>query len=350
MAKLKKDLGFIDVFAISAGAMISSGLFVLPGLAYKEAGPAMVLGYALAGLLYLPAMLNYAELSTAMPRAGGSYFYIDRSMGPILGAIGGISLWLSIILKSVFALVGIGAFSTLIFPGFTDLHIKLISLAFLLIFLLLNVKGVKEAGKMQIIMVAGLLTILTVYIVEGFLYIEPEYFKPFVPFGRVSIVSTAAFVYISFAGLTIIAEMGEEIKNPGKNIPLGMFAAYIVIMTVYLLSVLVTTGLVPPEKLAGSLTPLAQGAEIAIGETGMVFISIAALMAFATTANAGIMAASRVPVSMSRDDHLPEFLQHIHPKFKTPVTSILITSSVMAAIIILAVSYTHLTLPTIYSV
>ena len=90
----------LGVFSIASGAMISSGLFVLPGLAYEIAGPAMILSYALASLLMIPTLLAKVEMSTAMPRSGGSYFFIERSMGPLFGTIAGFTHWLSIGLKS----------------------------------------------------------------------------------------------------------------------------------------------------------------------------------------------------------------------------------------------------------
>ncbi len=113
---LKKDLGLAGVFCIATGAMISSGLFVLPGIAFAKAGPAMILAYLLAGVLVVPAMFSKAELATAMPKAGGSYFYIERSMGALPGTMAGLANWFSLALKSAFALVGIGAFASLIRP------------------------------------------------------------------------------------------------------------------------------------------------------------------------------------------------------------------------------------------
>ena len=113
---LKRKLGFWDVFCIAAGAMISSGLFVLPGQAFRQCGPAVVLAYALAALMVVPALLSKAELATAMPRSGGSYFFVERSMGALPGTLAGLANWLSIALKSAFAMIGIGAFARLIWP------------------------------------------------------------------------------------------------------------------------------------------------------------------------------------------------------------------------------------------
>ena len=112
--KLKKELGLLDIFCIASGAMISSGLFILPGIASAKTGPSLFLSYIIASLLALPALLSKAELATAMPKAGGDYFFITRSMGPSIGTIGGVASWFSLSLKSAFALVGMGAYAALI--------------------------------------------------------------------------------------------------------------------------------------------------------------------------------------------------------------------------------------------
>ena len=107
---LRKDLGTKEVFAIAAGAMISSGLFVLPAVAFAKSGPAVVVAYILAALAVIPAMFCKAELATAMPRSGGDYFFVARSFGGLFGLFTGFAGWFSLSLKSSFALVGMAAF------------------------------------------------------------------------------------------------------------------------------------------------------------------------------------------------------------------------------------------------
>jgi APA family basic amino acid/polyamine antiporter len=107
---LERDLGLYATVTISMGAMIGSGIFVLPALGLKKAGPAVILAYILAGLVVLPAALSKAEMATAMPESGGTYLYIDRAMGPLAGTIAGIGAWFSLVFKSSFALVGLGAY------------------------------------------------------------------------------------------------------------------------------------------------------------------------------------------------------------------------------------------------
>ncbi len=331
---LKKELNLLGVFSISTGAMISSGLFVLPGLAYAVAGPAMILAYILAALLIIPSMLAKAELSTAMPKAGGTYFFIDRSLGPVLGIFGGFANWFSLSLKSAFALVGIGAFAILIKPDITSIEIKTIAVAACVLFTILNLLSVKITGRIQTVLVFVLLMILVLYIGKGFILTHPDRYVPFMPNGFWSVISTAGLVFVSFGGLTKIASVAEEIKNPSRNIPLGMLLSFSVVTLFYILAVGVTIGIVDGSELSGSLIPLSLGASGIMGSVGVIILSIAAITAFITTANAGIMASSRTPLAMSRDQLLPGFFANIHPRRKTPYVSILITSGFMIAVIL----------------
>ena len=164
---LKKQLGLMDVFSIAAGAMISSGLFVLPGLAFAKAGPAVVVSYLLAGLLMIPSVLAKAELATAMPKSGGSYFFIERSLGALPGTFAGFASWLSIALKSSFALVGLGTLGMLLFPGHGEWIIKVIALSACAFFAVLNGLSVKGSGRLQSVLVVGLLIALAVYLAVG---------------------------------------------------------------------------------------------------------------------------------------------------------------------------------------
>ncbi|MBU4484610.1 APC family permease, partial [bacterium] len=298
---LKKDLGLLGVFCISSGAMISSGLFILPGLAFMKAGPGMLFSYLLASILVVPAVLSKAELATAMPKAGGTYFFIDRTFGPAFGTLGGISNWFSIGLKSAFALMGIGEFAILFNPNITAFHVKLIACACCILFVLINIRGVGHAGKAQVAMVLGLIGVLIFYIIVGLPHIEMANFTPLVPHGMVSIIGTAGFVFISYGGLTKTASVAEEVRNPGRNIPLGMLLSLIVVSALYALVIFVTIGILDGNTLSNTLTPLSEGARVILGMPGVIILSIAAMLAFITTANAGIMSTSRIPLAMSRD-------------------------------------------------
>lgn len=323
--ELKKQLGLLDVFCIASGAMISSGLFVLPGIASAGVGPALFLSYIIASLISIPTILSKAELVTAMPKAGGDYFYISRSMGYAVGTVGGLSSWFSLSLKSVFALIGMAAYLELVAP----IPIKPVALVLCLFFVFLNILGVKEAARAQNFLVLGLLALLIFYISIGFLHIHIGSYVPFAPFGLGSIFAAAGMVFISYGGVTKIASVAEEVKNPARNVPLGMLLSLIIVGVIYALVVFVTTGLVPAEKLHSSLTPISQGAHTFLGFPGEMIMVVAAFLAFISTANAGIISSSRYPMAMSRDGLLPKFITGINKRFSTPHYSIGITGLFM---------------------
>jgi len=332
--KLKKELGLFDIFTIASGAMISSGLFILPALAYAKTGPAVVFSYILAGILVLPAILSKAELATAMPKAGGVYFFIERSMGAPMGTIGGMASWFSLSFKSAFALVGIGIFATLLNPGITEMQIKVIAVGCCLFFMFVNIIGVKHTGRFQIALVCSLIAILLFYVFEGSLSVQPQRYIPFMPFGLGSVIATAGLVFISFGGVTKIACVAEETKNPGRNIPLGMFLAFGIVMILYVAVISITVGLLDSAELSNSLAPISLGASALMGNWGGVILAFAALLAFVSTANAGILTASRDTLAMSRDHILPKFFQQINVRTKTPHISILFTTAFMITIIL----------------
>jgi amino acid transporter/mannitol/fructose-specific phosphotransferase system IIA component (Ntr-type) len=328
---VEKKLTFIDVFCVATGAMISSGLFILPGLAFGKAGPAAILSYALAAILCIPTALSKAELTTAMPKAGGDYFYVMRGFGPLFGSIAGISAWFSLSLKSAFALLGMGAYLSV----FTHLPLVVVACLCCVFFIVINLLGVKEAAVFQVVLVLGLLTILLSYVFLGIKDVNPGNFTPFIRGDLNSILTTASFVFISYGGLTKIAALAEEIKNPGKNIPLGLMVSLAVICIIYTAVVYITVGVMNPDSLEVTLTPISDGASVVGGRVLEIVVSVAAFLAFISTANAGIMTASRYPLGMSRDKLLPDVLQKISSRFGTPYVAILFTGLFMLAVILL---------------
>ena len=332
---LEKDLGLLDVFCIAAGAMISSGLFVLPGIAFAKAGPAIIVAYFLAALLVVPALFAKAELAKAMPKSGGTYFFIERSMGPLLGTVAGLLTWVSLALKAAFALIGIGALALLLAPGIGESGLKLVAIAACLCFAVLNCVSVKGTGKAQVIFVLGLLAVIGAYVVKGVGGVEPARYAPFMPFGWQSMFAVTGMVFVSFGGLTKVASVAEEVRRPGRNLPLGMFLAFAIVSVLYIVVVFVTVGTVDGQRLAGSLAPIALGAETSMGFAGRAIIGLGAFLAFASTANAGMLASSRSPMAMSRDGLLPAALSRTNKRFGTPHIAVAFTAAFMVLVIAL---------------
>jgi amino acid transporter/mannitol/fructose-specific phosphotransferase system IIA component (Ntr-type) len=335
-ARLRKELGLFDVFAISTGAMFSSGFFLLPGLAAAEAGPSVVLAYFIAALLILPAMLCMAELSTAMPRSGGAYYFLDRSLGPVVGTIGGIGTWIALILKSAFALIGMGAYLGLFF----DVPIQTLAVGLTILFTLVNLVGAKESSRLQGMLVVVLLGVLLFFLVQGFFEVlslgfgevTRTQFTPFLPFGLEGLAATVGLVFVSYAGLTKVASVAEEVRNPDRNIPLGMTLSLIVATVSYVAGVFVIVAVLEPSALREDLTPVATAAEAFFdwlpGITGLILVVAAAIAAFASTGNAGIMSASRYLFAMARDHVIwPGFAEV--GRFRTPTAALALTALVM---------------------
>jgi amino acid transporter/mannitol/fructose-specific phosphotransferase system IIA component (Ntr-type) len=330
-AGIKRQLGFLDVFSITAGAMISSGLFILPGIAYTYTGPALVFSYLIAGIATLSGMLSTIEIVTAMPMAGGNYFFIARTMGPAVGTVAGILSWFSLALKSSFALAGLSIFLVMVVDWNYQIAASVICIAFIGV----NIIGSRETGKLQIVLVALLLALMLFYVGWGSTRVQGVNILPFAPNGWLPVFSTAGLIFISYGGLMQVASVAEEIRNPGRVIPQAMIAAFLVIVLVYILMIFVTAGVLSPGELSGSLTPITTGAAAFMGRTGTAIMTAAAILAFVSTANAGIMTASRYLFSLSRDNLLPEFFGTMNARFETPHRAVIATGIVIVATLFL---------------
>lgn len=337
---LKRELEGIDVFSIASGAMISSGLFVLPAIAYKVGGSSILLAYFIAGLMMLPALLSQLELSSAIPKAGGTYFFTERILGTAAGVVAGFANWFSISLKSAFSLVGIGVFASLFVPNITDWQIKLIALAACAVFTAFNLISVKSSSKLENLLVFFLLAILVQFFILGYRVVDFTRIQSIFKTDFHTLLSVTGMVFISYGGLTNIAAISGEVKNPQKNVVAGGIAAFVIVQILYLTTILIVIGVLPPDMLIHSHMPIADTAYqfapgTPMGITQKILASAAALLAFITTANAGIMTASRQPMAMSFDGLLPKSFSKISAKNKTPYVSILFTSGFMAVIILL---------------
>ena len=330
MKTLERRLGLGSVIGISVGAMLGSGLFVLPGLAAAKTGASVWLAYLVAGLCVLPAALSKSELATAMPVAGGTYYYVDRSFGPLISTITGLGLWLALLLKSAFALVGFGAYLSV----FTDAPVVPIGLALLVLIVGLNVVGVRKVGKAQAWVVT--VSVIALVLAFGLSLVTADLRLLENPFshGAVGFVNTVSFVYISYAGVTKVAAIAEEVEDPNRNLPLGILLS---LGGVSILYVGVTFGLVanvPLDQLAGDLRPIhTMVKEIAGAELGIV-AAVIGVVTMVSMANAGLLASSRFPFAMGRDDLLPRALAKVSARFMTPVVSIIVTGAVMGIAIV----------------
>lgn len=329
MKELERDLGLLSVLAISIGAMVGSGIFILPALALEIAGPAVILAYGLAGLIVIPAALSKSEMATAMPEAGGTYIYIERSMGPLLGTLAGVGTWFSLSFKGALALVGGVPYLLLLF----NLPLKPVALGLATVLILINILGVKQTGRLQVVIVVVMLVALGWFIAGSTLSIQSVNYSGFLDSGITGVLAATGLVFVSYAGVTKVASVAEEVEKPGRNIPLGILGSLAFTTILYVAIVIVLVGVTDPGSVAGSLTPMAVAANSTLGGIGVIIIILAAILALVSTANAGILSSSRYPFAMSRDNLVPESFSEVNNRFGTPVTSITITGIVLLILI-----------------
>jgi amino acid transporter len=342
---LERKLGLFSVVIISLSAMIGSGLFVLPALAMLEMGGGshplggVWLAYLVAALLVLPGAISKSELSTAMPASGGSYVYVERTFGPLVGTIAGLGLWANFMLKSAFALIGFKAYLWVIEDIIgIDIDLELASMALLVLIVGINILGVKRIKKIQtpIVMFSTLyLLALCVYAVAT-QELDWSVVTSEDSFGNWSdIASTSAFVFVSYAGVTKIAAVGGEIKDPARNMPYGILLSLLFGCILYVSVTMVMTVTVTPTDYMGGdhgarEDPIYIFAEAVGGEVVGVIAAILAVVTMTSMALAGILASSRFPFAMARDKLLPQFLENVHGKYGTPHWAIVGTGISMA--------------------
>ena len=332
MKKLQRTLSLPGAIAVSVGGMLS-GIFVLPGLAVGITGSSVWLAFLVAALCILPAVLSKSELATAMPKSGGTYVYIERAFGPLFGTIAGIGLWLSLLLKSAFSLVGL-SFYLYVLIEVDESYTKYIALLALLFILLLNVFGVKKVEKTQLIIVTiSVLSLITV-VFFGFNSFDSKLMEPVFSEGGSGFIAGVAFLYISYAGVTKIAAVAGEIKNPEKNLPKTMIISLLLITTVYVLVALVLVGSVDQSVLSTDIKPIHTLFQTIGGDYFGYFAAAVGVITLMSMANSGVLASSRFPFAMAKDKMMPSFLGLVNSKFMTPVAAILTTSLLIGLAIV----------------
>ena len=342
---LERRLGLFSVVIISLSAMIGSGLFVLPALAMLEMGGGenpvggVWLAYLVAAFLVVPGAVSKSELSTAMPTSGGSYVYVQRTFGPLIGTIAGLGLWANFMLKSAFALIGFKAYLWIIEEIIgIDIDIEIAAIFLLAIIVVVNILGVKKIKKIQtpiVMFSAFYLLSLCAYamITQDLDWSRVSSRESFGSWEDVA--ATSAFVFVSYAGVTKIAAVGGEVRDPERNLPYGILLSLLFSCMLYVtVTMFLAAAVDPVDYMDGGEhgareDPVYIFAEAVGGETAGVVAAVLAVVTMTSMALAGILASSRFPFAMARDRLIPEFLESVNQDYGTPHWAIIGTGLAM---------------------
>jgi APA family basic amino acid/polyamine antiporter len=317
---LKRNLNLLDATSVGIGAIIGAGIFVVLGVAIGYAGPAIVISIIIAGIVASFTAFSFAELGSAIPKEGGAYEFAFELLSPFTGFVVGI-LWLfAQIVAGAAISLGFASYFVAIFPEFS---LKTIAVIVALALTCLNILGIKKSAAVNNALVITKIAILCLFIGFGIFQINPQNFSQFSPNGSFGILQGAGFIFFAYLGFGRIAALGEEVKNPERNLPLSVLIALIVSVVVYVLTGLTATGLENYQILAQSGSPLAEAAKVIGNFTLVAAVSLGALIATASVLLTNLLGLSRVAFAMARNAQLPKSIAKVSSKFGTPYVSIL---------------------------
>jgi basic amino acid/polyamine antiporter, APA family len=334
-AGLKKTLGALDLTFLGVGAIIGTGIFVLTGTGAVQAGPALMMSFILAAIACGLAALAYAEFSSTIPVAGSIYTYSYATLGELAAwvigwdlmleyglATSAVSVGWSGYLQSLLSGFGVGlptVFTAA--PGALPGQFTLFNLPAFLVMMaitaLLSI-GIKESARVNNVMVAIKVAVVLMVIGVGVFHVTPANWHPFMPNGWNGVFGAAAVMFFAFIGFDSVSSAAEEVKNPKRDLPIGIISSLAVCAVLYVAVVAVVTGIVPAAQFANISHPVSYALQVA-GQTWVAgFIDLGAVLGMLTVILVMSYGQTRIIYAMSRDGLLPARLSKVHPKFGTP--------------------------------
>ncbi|MFT0170932.1 amino acid permease [Paraburkholderia mimosarum] len=334
-AGLKKALGALDLTFLGIGAIIGTGIFVLTGTGAVQAGPALMISFLIAAVACCFAALAYAEFASTIPVAGSIYTYSYATLGELAAWVIGWDLMLEYGLATSAVSVGWSGYLQSLLAGFgltlpaalsaapgavPGVHTLFNLPAFLVmmaITALLSV-GVRESTRINNIMVATKVTVVLLVIAVGVFHVTPANWHPFMPNGWNGVFGAAAVMFFAFIGFDSVSSAAEEVKNPKRDLPVGIIASLAVCAVLYVAVAAVVTGIVPSQRFAHVGHPVSFALQVA-GENWVAgFIDLGAVLGMLTVILVMSYGQTRIIYAMSRDGLLPAKLSKVHPRFATP--------------------------------
>jgi len=330
--KTKGVLRLPQVVALYTGAVLGSGILILPGLAAELAGPASLVAWGLMALLVVPMALTMGLLSANYPDAGGVSSFVSKAFNPQIGSLIGWFFLLAVVVGApVLALTGAGYICAA--AGLGDTARLLIAIAILSAGILLNYLGMRITGQVQVAVVLTTVIVIIVTVIGSLTAIEPSNFTPFMPYGWESVGHASAVLFWCFIGWEAIAHISGEFENPQRDAIRGTLIAALIISVLYFLTAFVVVG---THSYGPSLSDvsLVHIIRTAFGPAGAVVAGIAALFICMAPAIAYIGAASRLACSLATGGFAPRLLARTSEKYHTPFGGLLFLSGCFAILLL----------------
>jgi APA family basic amino acid/polyamine antiporter len=339
----------MDLVLMGIGAIVGTGIFVLTGTGAVTAGPALTLSFLIAAMACGFAALCYAEFASAIPVSGSIYTYSYATLGEIVAWIIGWDLLLEYGLATSAVSVGWSGYFQSLLAGFgLSLPAALVAApgavpgartvlnlpAFLIMMAVAWVVsyGVRESARITNLMVAIKIGVVLLFIAVGVWHVKPANWQPFAPFGAAGVFNAAALVFFAFIGFDAVTSAAEEVRNPRRDLPIGIIGSLAVCTVLYVAMAAIMTGIVPFAKFAGVDHPVSLALQFA-GETWVAgFVDLGAILGMTTVILVMTYGQTRIIFAMSRDGLLPERLSSVHPVHATPYFATWTVGIVFAAI------------------
>lgn len=351
---LSRDLGLFDITMVGVAGMIGAGIFVLTGIAVGEAGPALILAFALNGIVTIFTGMVYAELGSAIPEAGGGYLWVKEGLPGGNAFLAGWMSWFAHAVAGSLYALGFGAYLELILQQFGislfglegDVFHKILAVIIILAFVYINYRGATETSTIGNIVTMAKIAVISLFILSGLAIIfrNPEFMDnfstpAFAPKGISGILTAMGLTFIAFEGYEIIVQAGEEVRNPRRNIPKAVFWALAIVVPLYMLVAFVSVGAVtlpPGSAQATTWQWLAEHKEVGLGEAarnfmpfGVIIMAVGGLLSTMSALNATTYSSTRVSFAMGRDRNLPDIFGLVHPKNRIPHFALLFSGALM---------------------
>jgi amino acid transporter len=353
-AGFARSLGLLDVVMVGVASMIGGAIFVLVGPGLAEAGPALMIAFLINGIITIFTAFTYAELSSALPDTGGGYRWVREGLPRPNAFLSGWMSWFAhTIAGSLYAVAFASFFVHLldiagIMESSAGLEKGFAALA-IVVFTFVNVRGTSHTGKVGSAITITQISIIGILIIAALFAMAftnpqwPENFEDFMPHGISGLVIAMGLTFIAFEGYEVIAQTGNELKNPKKNIPRAIFISLLVVITIYILFTFAFIGGLSSEEVGQpSWQFIGSFGELGIIEAaksfmpfGVIIVLVGGFVSTLAALNATAYSSSRVSYAMGAHYNLPHFFGRISQRYKTPVISTIASGIIM---LIMAVS------------